>query len=101
MGEWRQSDMRKLPFKTASEHWLQMEKPDTRMYRSISHGQFCHPKEQRPAFKAPYLPEEGGDPKRVFRSGSNWVYPFKLSEYRAQWTVADTERFKKPPYGWM
>merc|ERR1712125_9771 len=96
-GNWRQDDMRKQPFKTASDHWCHMMKPDTQQYKSQKEAPYRHPKDQK---APPHIPEEGPDHKRLVRMGSNVCFPFVLKDYRTQWTTSDANRFAKPQHGW-
>eukprot|EP00929_Paragymnodinium_shiwhaense_P014205 TRINITY_DN12209_c0_g1_i1.p1 TRINITY_DN12209_c0_g1~~TRINITY_DN12209_c0_g1_i1.p1 ORF type:complete len:139 (+),score=20.36 TRINITY_DN12209_c0_g1_i1:70-486(+) len=57
--------------------WLNYGETDPSVHYATSTGStYCHPSEQVPAFKAPYIPEE------------------KLQEYRGKWTKAPPRYFE-------
>mmetsp|Transcript_427 Transcript_427/g.661 ORF Transcript_427/g.661 Transcript_427/m.661 type:complete len:165 (+) Transcript_427:62-556(+) len=97
-GDWKHDEMRRKLSRTASDHWLPMEKksPD---YKTTAMDDHCHPSLQRPPVAAPHIPDDGRGIK--LRNGSLGFLPFNLKEYRDSWTKSDTDRFAKPKYGFL
>eukprot|EP00931_Biecheleriopsis_adriatica_P090760 TRINITY_DN64691_c0_g1_i1.p1 TRINITY_DN64691_c0_g1~~TRINITY_DN64691_c0_g1_i1.p1 ORF type:complete len:164 (-),score=23.10 TRINITY_DN64691_c0_g1_i1:37-528(-) len=95
-GDWRKEDMRKAVTRQASDNWLHMVPPKNHLYRTASSDTFIPAGMQRPKFKAPHIPEDGGGLRT--RLGSVAWVPFNLKEYRESWTKGGehSEQFKKP-----
>merc|ERR1712083_401132 len=98
-GDWKKEEMRRSLTRTASDHWFHMRKPDSRVYKTTSNVDLCHPTAQRPPVMAPHMPEDGGGLRT--RNGSLGFQPFVLHQYRSSWTSGDSDRFAKPALGWI